>query len=81
MEGEVQPMIKAWGDGNQAKLDELINGDLDTFPEARKQLLDDRNHRWAPKRGSSDWPDWGAGAVAGGRVSSGRPIGRQLLKF
>lgn len=49
MAGEVQPMIKAWGEGDQAKLDELINGDLDTFPEARKQLLDDRNRRWVPK--------------------------------
>ncbi|HEX4178408.1 MAG TPA: TraB/GumN family protein [Rhizomicrobium sp.] len=47
--GDVQPMMKAWGEGNQAKLDELINGDLNEFPEARKTLLDDRNKRWAPK--------------------------------
>jgi hypothetical protein len=47
--GDVQPMIKAWGEGDQAKLDELINGDLDQFPEARKMLLDDRNKRWVPK--------------------------------
>ncbi|HEX4027907.1 MAG TPA: TraB/GumN family protein [Rhizomicrobium sp.] len=47
--GDVQPMIKAWGDGDQAKLDELINGDLNEFPEARKSLLDDRNKRWVPK--------------------------------
>jgi uncharacterized protein YbaP (TraB family) len=47
--GGVQPMIKAWGEGDQAKLDELINGDLDEFPAARKSLLDDRNKRWVPK--------------------------------
>jgi uncharacterized protein YbaP (TraB family) len=47
--GDVQPMMKAWGDGDQAKLDQLINGDLDQFPEARKVLLDDRNKRWVPK--------------------------------
>ena len=47
--GDVQPMMKAWGEGDQAKLDELINGDLDQFPQARKMLLDDRNKRWVPK--------------------------------
>lgn len=47
--GDVQPMMKAWGDGDQAKLDQLINGDLDQFPEARKVLLDDRNKRWVPQ--------------------------------
>ena len=47
--GDVQPMIKAWGEGDQAKLDELINGDLTEFPEARKTLLDDRNKRWVPQ--------------------------------
>jgi hypothetical protein len=47
--GGIEPMVKAWSVGNQAKLDELINGDLDGFPQARKQLLDDRNKRWAPQ--------------------------------
>ena len=47
--GDVQPMMKAWGEGDQAKLDALINGDLDQFPEARKILLDDRNKRWVPQ--------------------------------
>jgi uncharacterized protein YbaP (TraB family) len=45
----IQPMIHAWSVGDQAKLDQLINGDLDEFPEARKLLLDDRNARWVPK--------------------------------
>lgn len=45
----IHPMIQAWSDGDQAKLDELINGDLDQFPQARKILLDDRNARWVPK--------------------------------
>jgi uncharacterized protein YbaP (TraB family) len=46
---ELEPMVKAWSQGNQAELDRLINGDLDQFPEARKELLDDRNARWVPK--------------------------------
>jgi len=46
---ELDPLVKAWSAGDQAKLDRLINGDLDEFPEARKMLLDDRNRRWAPK--------------------------------
>jgi uncharacterized protein YbaP (TraB family) len=46
---ELDPMVKAWGRGDQAELDRLINGDLDQFPQARKELLDDRNARWVPK--------------------------------
>ena len=42
-------MVTAWANGDQAKLDELINGDLDQFPKARKLLLDDRNLRWVPQ--------------------------------
>jgi len=49
MASEIEPMVRAWSVGDQAKLDELVNGDLDGFPGARKQLLDDRNKRWAPK--------------------------------
>ena len=45
----IRPMIDAWSVGNQAKLDQLINGDLDEFPQARKLLLDERNARWVPK--------------------------------
>jgi uncharacterized protein YbaP (TraB family) len=47
--GGIEPMVTAWSKGDQAALDRLINGDLDSFPEARKQLLDDRNKRWAPQ--------------------------------
>ena len=46
---EFEPMVDAWSAGDQAKLDRLINGELDQFPEARKLLLDDRNQRWLPK--------------------------------
>jgi uncharacterized protein YbaP (TraB family) len=46
---ELEPMVKAWSHGDQAELDKLINGDLDQFPQARKELLDDRNARWVPK--------------------------------
>ena len=42
-------MVDAWSTGDQKKLDKLINGDLDKFPEARKALLDDRNARWVPQ--------------------------------
>ena len=49
MASEIGPMVRAWSTGNQAKLDELINGDLDQFPQARKELLDDRNKRWVPQ--------------------------------
>jgi uncharacterized protein YbaP (TraB family) len=45
----IRPMVTAWANGDQAKLDELINGDLNQFPQARKMLLDDRNLRWVPK--------------------------------
>jgi uncharacterized protein YbaP (TraB family) len=45
----ISPMINAWSVGDQPKLDQLINGDLDQFPDARKLLLDDRNKRWVPK--------------------------------
>jgi len=45
----IRPMVTAWANGDQAKLDELINGDLDQFPKARKLLLDDRNLRWVPQ--------------------------------
>jgi uncharacterized protein YbaP (TraB family) len=47
--GGIQPMVDAWSVGDQAKLDRLINGELDEFPQARKLLLDDRNRRWVPK--------------------------------
>jgi uncharacterized protein YbaP (TraB family) len=47
--GGIEPMVRAWSNGDQAKLDELINGDLDEFPQARKLLLDDRNRRWVPQ--------------------------------
>jgi uncharacterized protein len=46
---ELEPMIKAWSNGDQAELDRLINGSLEGYPEARKELLDDRNAKWIPK--------------------------------
>ncbi|HVV26410.1 MAG TPA: TraB/GumN family protein [Rhizomicrobium sp.] len=46
---EVRPMVDAWSEGDQKKLDVLINSDLDEFPAARKMLLDDRNRNWVPK--------------------------------
>jgi hypothetical protein len=46
---EIQPMVDAWGMGDQEKLGVLVNGDLDEFPAARKALLEDRNARWVPQ--------------------------------
>ncbi|MDB5734594.1 MAG: TraB/GumN family protein [Alphaproteobacteria bacterium] len=46
---EIQPLVTAWSAGDQKALDELLNGDLDEFPAARKALLDDRNARWLPQ--------------------------------
>jgi uncharacterized protein YbaP (TraB family) len=46
---ELEPMIKAWSNGDQAELDRLINGSLKDYPAARKELLDDRNANWLPK--------------------------------
>jgi uncharacterized protein YbaP (TraB family) len=45
----IQPIVDAWAAGDQAKLDAAINGDLDKYPDARKELLDDRNRRWVPQ--------------------------------
>jgi uncharacterized protein YbaP (TraB family) len=45
----IHPLLAAWSKGDQARLDELINGDLDQFPQLRKMMLDDRNQRWLPK--------------------------------
>lgn len=46
---EVQPLVDAWAKGDVRALDEMINGELDQFPAARKALLDDRNQAWLPK--------------------------------
>ena len=46
---EIQPLVAAWSAGDQKALDELLNGDLEEFPAARKALLDDRNARWVPQ--------------------------------
>jgi uncharacterized protein YbaP (TraB family) len=45
----VQPLVDAWSKGDVRALDEMINGELDNFPAARKALLDDRNQAWLPK--------------------------------
>jgi len=42
----VQDMLDAWMIGGTAKLETLINGNLDRYPGARRILLDDRNRRW-----------------------------------
>lgn len=46
---KVQPLVDVWSKGDARALDEMINGELDKFPAARKALLDDRNQAWLPK--------------------------------
>ena len=46
---KVQPLVAVWSKGDVKSLDEMINGELDQFPAARKALLDDRNQAWLPK--------------------------------
>ena len=46
---KVQPLVTAWSKGDVQALDDMINGELDQFPAARKALLDDRNQAWLPK--------------------------------
>lgn len=46
---QVQSMVDAWSKGDQKALDSAINGGLNTFPNARASLLDNRNARWMPK--------------------------------
>ena len=46
---KVQPLVDVWSKGDVKALDEMINGELDQFPAARKALLDDRNQAWLPK--------------------------------
>jgi uncharacterized protein YbaP (TraB family) len=45
----VDDMLGAWMTGNTEKLDALLNGNLDKYPDARKTLLDDRNKAWVKK--------------------------------
>jgi uncharacterized protein YbaP (TraB family) len=43
---QIGPLVAAWSAGDPQKIDQLMNADLGTHPEARKALLDDRNKRW-----------------------------------
>lgn len=47
----MQRMLDAWMSGDSASLDGIMNEGLQTTPEIRKVLLEDRNRRWA------DWID------------------------
>jgi len=46
---EFDALIAAWSNGDLAAIDHLINGEFAAHPEARRALLDDRNHAWATK--------------------------------
>ena len=44
---EVDALTTAWGRGDVAALEKVINEDIDTVPAARKAILTDRNRRWS----------------------------------
>ena len=44
---EVGALTAAWGRGDVAALETVINQDIDSVPAARKAILTDRNRRWS----------------------------------
>jgi uncharacterized protein YbaP (TraB family) len=44
---EVGALTAAWGRGDVAALDKVINEDVDAVPAARKAIITDRNRRWS----------------------------------
>jgi uncharacterized protein len=46
-EKDIDPVVQAWSSGDVAKLDDLIDGDFEGHPDAKKRLLTDRNREWA----------------------------------
>lgn len=44
---EVGELTAAWGRGDVAALEKVINEDVDAVPAARKAILTDRNRRWS----------------------------------
>src|SRR3546814_12250222 len=44
---EVGALTAAWGRGDVAALEKMINEDIDSVPAARKAILTDRNRRWS----------------------------------
>ncbi len=41
--------ISAWSNGDVGKIDALMNGSFESYPNARKVFLDDRNRAWVSK--------------------------------
>lgn len=44
---DVGALTAAWGRGDVAALEKVINEDVDTVPAARKAIITDRNRRWS----------------------------------
>jgi uncharacterized protein YbaP (TraB family) len=44
---EVGELTAAWGRGDVAALEKVINEDVDAVPAARKAIITDRNRRWS----------------------------------
>ncbi len=44
---QVGALTAAWGRGDVATLEKVINEDIDALPAARRAILTDRNRRWA----------------------------------
>lgn len=45
--GEVTALTTAWGRGDVAALEKMINEDVDAVPAARVAIITDRNRRWS----------------------------------
>jgi uncharacterized protein YbaP (TraB family) len=46
---QLKELIAAWGRGDVAAIDDLMNGSIEEMPELGKKLLEDRNARWVDK--------------------------------
>lgn len=44
---QVEALTAAWGRGDVAALEKVINEDIDAVPAARKAIITDRNQRWS----------------------------------
>lgn len=66
---EVDALTTAWGRGDVAALERVINEDVDTVPAARKAIITDRNRRWSAwVRGRMEQPGTVLMAVGAGHL-------------
>lgn len=66
---DVRALTAAWGRGDVAALEKVINEDVDVVPAARKAIITDRNRRWSAwVRGRLDQPGTVLMAVGAGHL-------------